>query len=232
MSKTAWIIFSVFTIGILAVLVIFSNNSRLDVSKVDINKVQSASGQNGHIADHVFGKADSKVVMVEYGDFQCPACGTAYPWVKKVTSQYSKQIAYIFRNYPLPQLHPNAKAAAAAAESAGLQGKYWEMHDILYETQQEWSNLSTDDRTKFFQDIANRLHLNSSKFNTDIISTSIEDKINFDVALGKKAGVQGTPSIFINGKSFTIYNDPRKNEDNLKDILNSELKKNNISLPQ
>lgn len=229
MNKTAWIIFSVFTVGLLAVLVIFSTNSRIDVSKVDINKIQTASGQNGHIADHVLGNSDSKVVMIEYADFECPGCASASPTFKNIANTYSKQIAFVFRNYPLTTIHPNAKAAAAAAEAAGLQGKYWEMHDKLYTTQNDWATLNDSDRKRYFDDLANQLGLKIAKFDSDMISTAIQDKINFDTALGKKAGVNATPTIYLNGKAI----DPEvwSKEDKLKQALNEQLKNNNIPLP-
>ncbi|MGE5327848.1 MAG: DsbA family protein [Thiobacillus sp.] len=234
MSKTAWIIFSVFTVGILAILVIFSTNSKIDISKVDINKVQTASGQNGNIADNVTGKKDSKVILIEYGDYQCGGCAAASPVAKEVASKYSNEIAFVFRNYLIPG-HTNARAAAAAAESAGLQGKYWEMHDRLYSEQLSWSGLNETDRQKYFDDLARQLKLNQSKFDQDMMSTSVEDKINFDIAMARKAGLNSTPTFYLNGSGFDekstnqIINGEKSI---LTDRIDSELKKYNIALPK
>ena len=202
MSRTSWIIFIIITLGIITSLVVFSGSSKSDVSKVNTDAIQTASSENGNIADHVRGKADSKVILVEYADYQCPGCGTIYPLVKSIAEQYKDQIQYVFRNYPITDAHPNAKAAAGSAEAAGLQGKYWEMHDKIYETQADWSNLSITERGKFFEGLATEIGLDVNKFNTDLSSSAITEKINFDTALAKKAGVEATPTFYLNGKQL------------------------------
>ena len=230
MSRTSWIIFIVFSVGLLAFLVIFSDSSRTNVSKIDVNAIQSANDQNGKIADHIFGKVDSKVTLIEYGDFQCPPCGNVYPIVKAVSEQYKDQLQFVFRNFPISTSHQNAKAAAGTAEAAGLQGKYWEMHDKIYAAQTEWSDLTGTDRTKFFEKFANDLGLDIKKFNTDIASSSITEKINLDYAIGKKAGVEATPTFYLNGVKLdpSVYGDETK----LKNAINVELKKANIEIPK
>ncbi|NTW62195.1 thioredoxin domain-containing protein [Candidatus Saccharibacteria bacterium] len=192
--------------------------------------MQVANSQNGNIADHVFGKADSKVTLIEYGDFQCPPCAQTYPYVKEISEKYQEQLRFVFRNFPIPTNHPNAKAAAGTAEAAGLQGKYWEMHDLIYENQSNWSDLSISERTTFFEKLASKLGLNIAKFRADIITSAIDTKINFDYAVGKKAGVAGTPTFYLNGKLIdpSIWSDKTK----LADAVVTELKKNNIALPQ
>lgn len=229
MNKTSWIIFTVFTAGILALLIFTSGSSRLDVSKVDTNAIQVANIQNGKIADHVSGKVGSKVILVEYGDFQCPPCASIYPKIKAISEQYKDQIQVVFRNFPIATSHPNAKAAAATAEAAGLQGKYWEMHDKIYEQQSSWSELPGTERNVFFEGLAKEIGLDITKFNNDVARVSITDKINYDYAIGKKAGVQGTPSFYLNGVQLesTIFGDDAK----LKAAIDSELKKANIALP-
>src|SRR6185369_17631925 len=86
------------------------------------------------------GPKDAKVTLIEYGDFQCPACGTYYPMVKKINEEYGDKVLFVFRNFPLYTIHPNAGISAQAAEAAGLQGKYWEMYDLLFQKQDEWSS--------------------------------------------------------------------------------------------
>lgn len=201
MSKKSWIIFIVITVAVLGGLVFLSRKDKADVADTDQNKIIAASTDNGNIADHVFGKKDSKVILIEYGDFQCPYCAQAHPKVKSVTEDYKDKVAFVFRNYPLATMHPNAKAAAAAAEAAGLQGKYWEIHDKLYELQNQWQSASTDARTSQFIQYAQAIGItDTDKFKADMSSSSVNKKINFDLALGNKAKVTGTPAFFINGK--------------------------------
>src|SRR5699024_4048070 len=99
------------------------------------SSIIAASDKNGHIADHVRGNPDAKVVLVEYGDYQCPGCAGIAPALNTIADRYSEDLAFVFRNFPLSSIHPNAKVAAATAEAAGLQGKFWEMHDKLYQEQ-------------------------------------------------------------------------------------------------
>lgn len=214
----------------MAALVAFSDSSKLDISNVDVNAIQKASSQNGNIADHVTGKDGSKVILIEYGDFQCPPCASAYPVIKSITNQYKDQMQFVFRNFPITEAHPNAKAAAGAAEAAGLQGKYWQMYDKIYETQTDWSDLSINERAKFFEKLANEIGLDISKYNTDLSSASINEKINFDIALGKKAGVDATPTFYLNGKKSTSAD--YSSEAKFKETINAELKKAGIALPQ
>ncbi|MDN5275103.1 MAG: Na+/H+ antiporter, NhaA family protein nonfunctional [Candidatus Saccharibacteria bacterium] len=229
MSKKAWIIFAAICIVLLGGLVYVSSKDKVDVSSADINKIQSASEQSGNIADHVFGKADSKVMLVEYGDFQCPGCGNAYPNIKAVTDKYKDQMSFIFRNFPLSSLHPNARAAAAAAEAAGLQGKYWEMHNILYENQSQWGTLSSDQRGQSFANYAKSVGVNVDTYNKDFASSKVNQKINYDIALGKKAKVNATPTIYMNGKA--VSQDDWSNQKNLDTLVANTLKENGIALP-
>jgi protein-disulfide isomerase len=229
-SKKAWIIFASACVLLLVGLVYISSKDKVDVSKVDTSKIQKAAVQSGDIADHVFGKKDSKVLFIEYGDFQCPGCGSAYPTVKTVTEKYKGQVAFVFRNFPLTSIHPNAKAAAAAAEAAGLQNKYWEMHDVLYANQSSWENLTTSERIDFFASYAKNLGLNVETFKKDMASTKVTEKINYDIALGKKIGVNATPSLYLDGKAVTqdTWSDVKK----LDKAFADELKANDIALPK
>jgi protein-disulfide isomerase len=228
-SKKAWIIFASVCFALLVVLVYISSKDKVDVNGVNLNAIQAASQQSGNIADHVFGKKDSKVLFVEYGDYQCPGCGNAYPNVKTVTDKYQGQIAFVFRNFPLTTLHPNAEAAAAAAEAAGLQGKYWEMHDKLYENQSSWENLSVTDRANFFEAFAKDLGLNATQFMNDMGGQKVTQKISFDIALGQKANISATPSFFLDGKA--LDSNTWGTAATLDAAIAQELKANNIALP-
>jgi protein-disulfide isomerase len=224
LSKIKWIIFSIISVGVLALLVIFSNQSKIDVSNVDVNAIQIASDQSGNIADNVSGKADSKVTLIEYADYQCPGCAGVYPTIKSVTEEYADRVAFVFRNFPLTTIHANAKAAAATSEAAGLQGKFWEMHDKVYKGQSSWSNLSESARVEFFANYAKELNLDMDKFNKDIVSSSVSQKISFDLAVGKKAKVDSTPTFFLNGVKLdqSVWADAAK----LKEAIDTELSKN------
>lgn len=235
MSKKTWIIFAAVCVAIIAGLVIVSNSNRIDVSGVKADAVLSASKQSGDIADRVYGKADSKVVFIEYGDYQCPGCRSAYEPVKEVVEQYKDKIAFVFRNYPLTSIHPNARAAAAAAESAGIQGKFWEMHDLLFTNQSSWKDLSTDERTTRFAEYATELGLNADTFKADLTAPSVSQKVNFDLALGKQIGVTGTPAFYFGNKKAENITDQTTNgidKNKLKAELNKLLKENGIEPPK
>lgn len=223
MSKKTWMIFIVICIAVLGGLIFISRKDKINVDAIDMSKATAASAANGNIADHVFGDKNSKVVLVEYGDFQCPACGSAYPIVKEVTDTYKDKIAFIFRNNPLTAIHPNARAGAAAAEAAGLQGKYWEMHDTLYENQTNWSTVSVDKRTDLFTAYAKQIGVkNIDKFKADMDSKAVNNKIDFDLALGKRVPVTGTPTILLADKK--IESDVWSDKDKFKAAVEDALK--------
>ena len=205
MTQKSWIIFGAVVVILFGGLIYLSSKNSIDVSKINTNSVLGATKDSGNTADHVFGKRDSKVLLIEYGDYQCPGCGGAYPQLKTVSEKYKDKIAFVFRNYPLTSLHPNARAAAAAAEAAGQLGKYWEMHNILYENQSSWENASGTDRTDIFADYAKQVGLNEQDFRNALTKQNkrINQKINFDMALGKKDGVTGTPTVLLDGKKLT-----------------------------
>lgn len=202
MSKKTWLIFAAICVAILGSLVWLSKSKQLNVDAVDILAIQAPSDQNGNIGDHVFGNKDAKVRLIEYGDFQCPGCRDAAPVLKEISEKYKADVAFIYRNFPLA-MHGNARTAAATAEAAGLQGKYWEMHDKLFSTQDEWSELSGSTRLDAFTNYATGLGLDKQQFLNDIEGSRIAAKIAFDQALGSKAGVTGTPTIFVNGKKVS-----------------------------
>ena len=221
-NRNTWIIFGVVVIALLGGLIFTSKKEAVSVGDVDVAKIQTAKAESGNIADHVFGKADAKVTLIEYGDFQCPGCASAFPTLKELSEEYKDQIAFVFRNNPLPTLHPNARAAAAAAEAAGLQGKYWEMHDKLYEEQTNWSSLSVDERLAKFTTYATVVGVtNIDKFKADLDSEPVKAKINYDLALGKKAEVTGTPTILLNNQKVEsdVWSDKAKFKQAIEDAL-------------
>lgn len=205
MNKTGWIIFSTAVILLLGGLVAWTriSNPPINVSNVDHNAVLTASAQNGNIKENVRGKADAKILLIEYGDYQCPGCGTASPYVNELIEDYGDRIGFVFRNFPLTSIHPNARTASASVEAAGLQGKFWEMHDLVYENQSEWSSADATKRTDLFKQYAKTIGLDEAKFTEDLASSNISKKINFDVALGKKEKVEATPTFFLGGEKIS-----------------------------
>ncbi len=147
---------------------------------------------------HITGQGKKGVTLMEYGDYQCPVCGAYYQTVKEVVAKYNKDIYFQFRNLPLVQIHPNAFAGARAAEAAGKQGKYFEMHDLLYENQQLWSQSSNP--MPLFEGYAQQLSLDLNKFKTDYSSSAVNDLIQADIAeFGKTGQQEATPTFFIDG---------------------------------
>ena len=147
---------------------------------------------------HMTGVKTAKVTVVEFGDYECPFCGTEHPVLKQLIDAYkaNANFNFVFRNYPLPQ-HPNALIAAEAAEAAGAQGKFWEMHDALYEHQGDWGEKSAP--LSFFEIYAKTIGLDVTKFTADVNKNAYSDIIQADQADGNKAAINATPTIYING---------------------------------
>ncbi|OGG11636.1 hypothetical protein A2Z00_01090 [Candidatus Gottesmanbacteria bacterium RBG_13_45_10] len=146
------------------------------------------------------GSPSAKVKLVEFGDYQCPACSVVHVPVKQLVHDYSDKILFVFRNYPLSQ-HQNALVAAEAAEAAGKQGKYWEMHDMLYERQQEWGE--SKKAMDYFTGYAKEIGLDENTFTQDVKSNKFAAKIQADQDDGDALGVNATPTFYINGQKFT-----------------------------
>lgn len=160
--------------------------------------------------DHMQGDKNAPIEMVEYGDYQCPHCGRAYPIVKAIQKKLGGKLKFVFRNFPLAEAHPNATNAAIATEAAAEQGKFWEMHDILFEHQ---NNLKDSALIKY----AEQLGLDVAQFEKDFDRQDVQDKVSDDFESGVRSGVNGTPTFFINGKK---YNDSWE-EDVLLEYLES-----------
>ena len=218
MTPIRWIVFAVVCVLTLAGLVVFTGRDDVDISDVDPNSIITAEP----IADHVYGNAEADVLMVEYGDFQCPGCGSLFPTLKTVKEAYKDQMAFVFRNFPLTSIHPNALAAATAAEAAGLQGKYYEMHDQLFQNQDSWSTAGAEERTTFFVTYAQQIGLNVDQFETDLSSEDIRQKIDRDRALAERQGANSTPTLLINGEA--IGSDVWQDEAKLRSRIEQAIK--------
>ena len=232
MSGKGWIIFITICAVLFGGLVVWSGRDRVDVSGVDTAKIQSAAEASGNVADHVYGNKDAKVVLIEYGDFQCPGCGSAHPIVKSLSEKYKDDLAFVFRNFPLTSIHPNARAAAASAEAAGIQGKYWEMHNLLFENQGAWSGASTSERGNLFAGYAQQAGLSRESYEAEMTNRSadINKKINFDIALGRKINVSGTPTFYLNGTKLT--DDKFDSEEAFENALLDEFKKQGVDVTE
>ncbi|MBU1202658.1 DsbA family protein [Patescibacteria group bacterium] len=165
------------------------------------------------------GNESASVSLIEYSDFQCPACGVYYSHVKSLAEEFGDRIKIIYRHYPLEQIHPYANLSAQAAEAAGQQGQFWQMHDLLFENQSTWSNSQQPEQ--IFVDYANQLGLDIEKFKNDMDSREIKNAIRDDEISGNQALVEGTPTFFLNGQKIA---NPLS-YDKFRQIINNELEK-------
>ncbi len=163
--------------------------------------------------DHIQGSSNAPLELVEYGDYQCSYCGEAYPILKAVQQTLGDDLKLVFRNFPLPEVHPDAENAAKAAEAAALQNKFWEMHDMLYENQQQ---LDEEHLVSF----AKKLGLDVNQFKSDMQKSAVSGKIENDFESGVRSGVNGTPSFFVNGKK---YDGNWQDEEEFTQYLKSQL---------
>lgn len=148
--------------------------------------------------DWVKGPAEAPITLVEYLDFECEACRAYYPTVKQLKEEYKDNIRFVVRYFPLPG-HKNSMTSALAVEAAGKQGKFWEMHDVLYENQRSWGEKGKAD-PKVFEEYAKQIGLDIEKYKNDVTSNELKDRVNRDKNSGISLGVQGTPTFFINGE--------------------------------
>jgi len=142
--------------------------------------------------DHIVGPATAAITLVEYGDYECPYCGAAHPIVKEVRRRMGNSLRFAFRHFPLSRMHPHAERAAEAAEAAGAQGKFWQMHDMLYENQ---AALEDDDLVTY----AAAIGLDLERFGQDMLDGVHAARVRADFLSGVRSGVNGTPTFFING---------------------------------
>ena len=169
--------------------------------------------------DRIKGNKDANVTLIEYSDFQCPACGAYYPIVTKLNLELADKIQFVYRHFPLSQIHANAKLAALSAEAAGQKNKFWEMHDLIFENQNKWSG--EENAKDLFVEYAQKLNLDTEKFKTDLDSKEVQDKVTNDYQSGIRLGVNATPTFFLNG---TKLQNP-KNYEAFKKLLEEGISK-------
>ena len=158
------------------------------------------SSNAGAISNNWYGQENGVVTLTEYADFQCPACAQFYPLVKQVKEQFKDKVRFEFKHFPLVQIHPNATTAHRASQAAANQGKFWEMHDLMYEQQQTWSDSSN--ASTIFESFAKQIGLDIEKYKLDAASSVVLSTINADIEAGKNLKVSGTPTFFIDGKQI------------------------------
>lgn len=210
----------IFTIAIVVLLVLGFGFFLFKISP-EQEKVQTQAGQDFDLSgvkklsepapvtseDWVLGNLNAKNTLLAYEDYQCPACALTADTLKQL-SQQLPDTKFVFRNFPLYQIHKNAVIAAYAAESAGEQGKYWEMHDLLYKNQNDWSSLA--DPLDYFSQLASRSNIpNLEQFKTGVTSKKFKNKIQKDLIEGIGLSIPGTPTVYFNGK--VIANDSLEN---------------------
>ena len=144
-------------------------------------------------SDHIQGDAHAPITLVEYGDYECPYCGAAHPHVKLVQKQYGRQLRFVFRHFPLTEIHPHAQSAAESAEFAGAHGRFWEMHDLLFENQERLS-------IEFLFAAVRSLGLSETELRNALAQGTYTPKVRDDFLGGVRSGVNGTPAFFINDR--------------------------------
>lgn len=219
--------FTAVSIGIILLcfggLILWSASNKSDkvnMSQYDPDTIIEADENNGNIGDHVRGKADSGILIVEYADLSCYGCASMMPYMTKLYEEYGDKATFVFRHFPIKD-HPNSRSAAAAAESAANQDYYWEMIESLYANRSDWLSATGQERTdiyaKIFKEVAP--DGNEEKFRLDMNDSNIDKKISFDYNLGKdRSNVTATPTIIVNGEQIDISSEGRTFDDVVKDI--------------
>lgn len=181
-------------VGAYGVFLSITGNSNLNIGDSSQIDLQKDVDFKFNVSNPSKGPDDARVVIVEFGDFQCPACGTVYPVIKEVMRKYGDRVKFVYRDFPVVNTHPQALTAAMAGQCANEQGKFWEMHDKLFENQ---GNLGTADLKKY----AVQIGLNSLQFGDCFDSNKYLSKIEQDFKAGIEMGVDATPTFFVNGRS-------------------------------
>ena len=190
MKKFTWKTFVVVAVVLIGASVVYSQYA------------SNKANEGVVIEPHIKGNPDASVDLVEHSDFQCPACGQFYPVVKEVMDLYGDQIRFEYKHFPLVSIHPYAVPAAKAAEAAGQQGKFFEMHDMLFENQSTWSKASNPQA--YFVQYAEEIGLDIALFKKHVGASSIDKRIEDDFNEARTLGLTGTPSFFLNGEKMEI----------------------------
>ena len=190
-------------IGVLAVIVaLLLLNAKTSIAPTENGDAALPSALRISDSDHTKGTPSNAISLIEYSDFQCPACASYYPLVAQLTSELSDKLYFAYRHFPLPQ-HSNATFSAEAAEAAGLQGKFFDMHDTLFRNQSDWAPLSSNQAKESFTKYAKELGLNMDQFQQDFKSDAVKNVVQKNYKSGLAARVDATPTFFLNGKKLS-----------------------------
>ena len=175
---------------------------------------------------NMLGAPTAALTIEEFADYQCPTCATVHTKMKEINSLYSGRIKFIYRSFPLTQIHKNAYDAAVAAEAAGAQGKYWAMQDQLFGNQKAWADSS--EARKLFDGYADKIGLDVAKFQNDMAGLPTKTRVDADMQRGKLLGISGTPTIYINGSKLAFE---QMDVNSMRQIIDVELQKSNVQTP-
>lgn len=211
MNTTGWIIGILVTVGLLVGIVLFDSSQQRTSTTIpdSVTQIQDA--------DWVDGPTEAKVTLIEYGDFQCPACAYFATLVDQLRNDYPDDLRVVFRQFPLKSIHPNAELAARASEAAGLQDKFWPMYYKLYEQQAQWSDANNP--ADHFVQYAQEIGLDTDRFKADLIANPTKDAVNEDLQSGNGAGINATPTFIINGTKIPVP----KNYNEFKERIDAAL---------
>ncbi len=169
---------------------------------------------------NMLGSPTATVTVEEFADYQCPTCATVHPMTQEITKIYGNRIKFVYRNFPLQQIHAHAYEASVAAEAASLQGKFWEMQNQLFQNQREWSNAA--EAPKLFEGYAQKIGLDLPKYQNDVLGLGAKSRVDADMMRGRRVGVSGTPAIYINGTPLAFE---KLNVESMRQVIDSELQK-------
>jgi protein-disulfide isomerase len=185
-----------------------------DMTQIYLNAPAGAQPAN------MLGSPNATVTVEEFADYQCPTCAVVHPKMQEITKIYGNRIKFIYRSFPLTQIHQNAYAAAVAAEAASLQSKFWEMQNQLFSNQKEWSNSA--EAPKLFEGYAQKIGLDVGKYQNDVLGLGAKARVDADLMRGRKIGVSGTPAIYINGTPLAFE---KFDVESMRQVIDSELQK-------
>jgi len=212
-NKRAWTGGIIALVALLIIAFIVSNQDK------NIDPASFANVETFDDSAHELGNEESDIRLIEYSDFQCPACKAAEPTIKGLVETFGDQMVFEYRHFPLSSIHPNATLAAQASEAAAIQGKFWEMHNALFEHQDAWAQSFNPE--KYFIEYAKEIGLNVDRFRYDLDSQEVEDRVNADAQEAQSLQLPGTPSFVYNGEIVE-----------LNDFINTHLDLSKVSVPE
>ncbi len=215
------ILLGLIVLSVIGFGVYYGQRNKIDLAKYDKNSLIKKTKDNGNFGDLILGQPEAKVNLIEYGDYQCPACGKYSHIFDQLPQKYQNKVKVIVRQYPIPN-HTDARAAAAVALAASKQDQFEQMHHKLFDEQNRWVN-KNGQRKKIFLEMAKELELDIKKFEKDLTDPKIDQKINFDMELGRAHKLTGTPTIIVAGKS--VEPETWSNQEKLDKLLKKEIAK-------